>query len=423
MAEQSAIVQFPCAQVCGCPKCWKTADRPVRCTAHSEKKVVKPATPWSPSNHSAEDFVVVDSFTFVVLERYWNHLALYLIRLTATSDAYECRLLHRFPEGLTTVCLRLKLANGDVQHVILGMWLAITFVRLDVAEAALEVDHTTELPFGDLISFAWSNDGRHLFSMQQWTERALHVYSVEEKKWTKEPQADGGFAFELSRAPISCFSRTIYAHAHAPVPDGETTISPLFRFNLEQRKWEQVAAEVEMNSAASSWGPVASRLLTAQQKAEVAAVRERVLRKAADGEPFCTECGVECPNDEELGAHLAAHQQAGLPAACAICGLCFNDWKQRISHEHAFACSCGFKFSKLHHRLLHERKHKKGLKFKCSACEWLVETAELRNEHENRIHGIERHPDTRRSEEAVKIPKRRLSHLKEAERRPPLCCL
>ncbi|KAI6239395.1 hypothetical protein M3Y99_00572900 [Aphelenchoides fujianensis] len=235
MTEQSAIVQFPSAQVCGCPKCWKTADRPVRCDAHVQK---------NPSDHVAEDFVVVDSFTLVVLESYWNHLALYLIRFTATSDEYECRLLHRFPEGLTTVCIRLKLANGDVRHVILGMWLAITFTRLDLAEGALELDHTTELPFGDLISFAWSNDGRQLYSLQQWTERALHVYSVEQKKWTKEPQPEGGFAFELSRAPISCFSRTIYAHA--PVPDGETTISPLFRFNLGQRKWERVAAEVQL---------------------------------------------------------------------------------------------------------------------------------------------------------------------------------
>ncbi|KAI6239785.1 hypothetical protein M3Y99_00529600 [Aphelenchoides fujianensis] len=192
MAEQSPVVQFPSAQFTTPIRFSREArylyafsdekELLIVNLLRNECKVVKPDTPWSPSNHRAEDFLVVDLFTLVVLERYWNHLALYLIRFAADSDEYECRLLHRFPEGLTTVCIRLKLANGDVRHAILGMWLAITFVRLDVVEGALELDHTTELPFGDLISFSWSNDGRHSYTMQQWPERALHVYSVEEKK-------------------------------------------------------------------------------------------------------------------------------------------------------------------------------------------------------------------------------------------------
>ncbi|KAI6241056.1 hypothetical protein M3Y99_00377200 [Aphelenchoides fujianensis] len=88
-----------------------------------------------------------------------------------------------------------------------------------------------------------------------------------------------------------------------------------------------------MNAAMSSWNPAASRLLDGQQRAKVASVRARVIREATDGKPVCTTCGVECPNHEELSTHVAAHQQAGGAAVCAICGLCFEDWRKRMVHE------------------------------------------------------------------------------------------
>ncbi|KAI6239429.1 hypothetical protein M3Y99_00577000 [Aphelenchoides fujianensis] len=172
------IVQFPSAQACGCPTCWRRADRPTRCAAHTEKKwvlyesrlfmtsvrlsrdaryaytfgyeqellivdllrkrskVVKPDLLLGSFKHPVEDFLVVDPFTVVVLKSYRIRLELHLIRLTADSNAFDHRLLHRlllrFPDDPTI------LRDGGVRHAILGEGSTLTFVRLDVAERALE---------------------------------------------------------------------------------------------------------------------------------------------------------------------------------------------------------------------------------------------------------------------------------------------
>ncbi|KAI6241070.1 BAR domain-containing protein [Aphelenchoides fujianensis] len=187
--------------------------------------------------------------------------------------------------------------------------------------------------------------------------------------------------------------------------------------------------------------------------------------------PFCTTCGVECPNRQELEAHAAAHGQAGLPAVCAICGLRFEDCRKRNAHEHnlhsfqragadrekngavlvansqlaavenvgfligriqatvapagdrekmfrstgvqsAFACYvCGLRFLHVCHRRGHEVNHEKGAEFKCSVCQQLAMSAELRNAHEALAHACERPPGTRHWKEAVKIPRELHSEL------------
>ncbi|KAI6241133.1 hypothetical protein M3Y99_00385800 [Aphelenchoides fujianensis] len=234
-----------------------------------------------------------------------------------------------------------------------------------------------------------------------------------------------------------------------------------------------------MSDATSSWGPLAARLLNAEQKAEVAVVRGCVLREASSGKPSCKACGVECPNGEELDAHAAAHEQADGEFGCAICGLQFDAAKTRNVHEHTlhkfqrypaddqkngavsvskgqllllenvgflfgaiqaaaaasshpttkdayllatpaeilqkmeqstghkskFVCSgCGFRFPRLNNRIFHEKCHREGVAFQCSACEWLVISADLRNEHEGRVHALERPLQTLHWKEAVKIP-------------------
>ncbi|KAI6226552.1 hypothetical protein M3Y99_01279800 [Aphelenchoides fujianensis] len=110
----------------------------------------------------------MDPFTLVVLmERHWDQLSLYLIRLAADSKEYKPRLLHSFSNGLTTVGLRLAVGSGEERRAILARTNAlyargdtITFVRLNVAEAWAEVEHTTAVPFHDPRAFQWSNDGR-----------------------------------------------------------------------------------------------------------------------------------------------------------------------------------------------------------------------------------------------------------------------
>ncbi|KAI6239411.1 hypothetical protein M3Y99_00574700 [Aphelenchoides fujianensis] len=223
------IVQFLSAQACGCPTCWRRADRPTRCAAHAEKKwvfyesrlfmtsvrlsrdgryaytfgyaqellivdllrkrskVVKPDLLLGSFKHPVEDFLVVDSFTVVVLKSYRIQLELHLIRLAADSDAFEHRLVHRlllrFSDDPTI------LDGGEVRHAILGEGSTLTFVRLDVAAEALE---------------------------------AIPSYSC--------------------RSPHAFYG-------HAVVPSGETNRanSPLFRFDPERRKWEEVAARVPRN--------------------------------------------------------------------------------------------------------------------------------------------------------------------------------
>ncbi|KAI6226536.1 hypothetical protein M3Y99_01277700 [Aphelenchoides fujianensis] len=227
----------------------------------------------------------------------------------------------------------------------------------------------------------------------------------------------------------------------------------------------------------SAWDDAAFYSLPAEQRAKAAAVRGRVLREVASGKLFCTTCGVECPNRQELEAHGAAHGQAGLPAVCAICGLRFEDCKKRNVHEHnlhnfhrsgadrekngavsvakgqlaavenvgflfgsiqataapssscsfstaatareieekmfrstgvqsAFACYvCHLRFLHVCHRRGHEVNHEKGAEFKCSVCQQLAMSAELRNGHEALAHACERPPGTRHWKEAVRIPK------------------
>ncbi|KAI6239834.1 hypothetical protein M3Y99_00535300 [Aphelenchoides fujianensis] len=200
-----------------------------------------------------------------------------------------------------------------------------------------------------------------------------------------------------------------------------------------------------MSDAASLWGPLANRLLSARQKAEVAVVRGRVLREVASGKSFCTTCGVECPNDEELGAHKAAHKQASAEFGCAICGVRFDTAKTRNIHEHTLhkfqrypaddqmngAVSVsngqlqllenvGFLFGALQStaqpsshaatkdaftppsaaQILQKMEQSTGHK---SAR--LSLTAEDRNEHEQGSHDLERSLETRYRKEAVKIPK------------------
>ncbi|KAI6218680.1 hypothetical protein M3Y99_01693300 [Aphelenchoides fujianensis] len=106
---------------------------------------------------------------------------------------------------MTTVGLRLSLGNGEERREILGRATAfyprgdtITFVRLNVAEVWAEVEHTTDVPFFGPRAFQWSNDGREVCAFEVSHPRKLHVYSLEQKKWTEEAMAEGSPAAQVN---------------------------------------------------------------------------------------------------------------------------------------------------------------------------------------------------------------------------------
>ncbi|KAI6239786.1 hypothetical protein M3Y99_00529700 [Aphelenchoides fujianensis] len=158
-----------------------------------------------------------------------------------------------------------------------------------------------------------------------------------------------------------------------------------------------------MSEIGPSWGPLASWLLNAEQTAEVA-------------EPFCTACGVECANHEELAAHTAAHEQPGLPAVCSICGLRFEDWKTRNAHERTFHEFDRYCADREKNRIvcisLTQLSKAENVGFLFGALQSTAEPySEARNAHERDEHGVDRPPKSRRGKPAVKIPKELHSEL------------
>ncbi|KAI6234271.1 hypothetical protein M3Y99_00823400 [Aphelenchoides fujianensis] len=117
------------------------------------------------------------------------------------------RLLHRFQRP-TSVCLALD--NGG--RVVLGKTRTIAVLRLDVAEAAVKVEQTTQFPFGYFVCLAWSGDGRQLYAMDANYLKEVHVYPLEEREWDVEMVSGNGLDLSTIQ-PLSCSSsHTFYAH-------------------------------------------------------------------------------------------------------------------------------------------------------------------------------------------------------------------
>ncbi|KAI6239809.1 hypothetical protein M3Y99_00532600 [Aphelenchoides fujianensis] len=143
------------------------------------------------------------------------------------------RLLHRFSDDPGAVCIRLDVGGEHARYAMLGDRETITFVRLNVAEATLEVDHTTELPTLHPRSFSWSDDGREMYVMETDRPKELLVYSFEQKEWTTEPLPEGGPDVEV--IPLQACPSTHTFYGRVFVPDNVITIFDfrLLRFDRE----------------------------------------------------------------------------------------------------------------------------------------------------------------------------------------------
>ncbi|KAI6238277.1 hypothetical protein M3Y99_00706200 [Aphelenchoides fujianensis] len=179
----------------------------LRCPNHTTNNaLLKPSAQWCDPGWT-EDVAVVDANTLSVLTvppgRTDNEF--YLIRFGRNTDEYEPRLLHHF-DYRTNVALLSDVGERDVRNLLHAWSDTITFVRLNVTEAAVEVKQTTQSP--------------------------------------------GGFSGGPSAQVCWPFLSTHTFYGREFVPNGEVppTNSPLFRFDLKQRNFLEECVQLTLAS-------------------------------------------------------------------------------------------------------------------------------------------------------------------------------
>ncbi|KAI6233166.1 hypothetical protein M3Y99_00942400 [Aphelenchoides fujianensis] len=289
MAERPPIAQFPSAQLCGCSKCWKNLRRRrldptrghsekafvyeghdltngIRCSAHgrymyafterSELLIVDlrrntylvlgGQEHWIRTARQYE-FVVVTLVSILVRTSSWqNSDELHLIGLHVARGNYERILLHRREVGPNFTAFVLAEIIGqqvDVTQASLhdrAPATSLVFFRLDIDEprAFVQRELAHDEPQRAFHCIQMSNDGRQLYAIDGQTRNFLYVYSLDERKWTKETLDVGAFGDETFEVGSSSFSYELMLCTRKRRRNIERWST--FRLDIETKTWSEL---------------------------------------------------------------------------------------------------------------------------------------------------------------------------------------
>ncbi|KAI6238788.1 hypothetical protein M3Y99_00660900 [Aphelenchoides fujianensis] len=216
----------------------------------SMQKVLKPAVEWG---GSLEDFVVVNPnaiFLLVSGRRCVRgalgcYKALYRLRFSDDGDVYECTLVSHTGESLswTIVFSQITGRQVDVKQAVLGSRGDLAFYHVDVDEPrAIEQSGDIELPENTRFVGRLSENGRKFYAMGE-DPKVLHVYWLNEKAWTEAVLNTD--AMQSNFVIDKCFwtANTLYAKVDPKEHSPKDFL--LFRCDLKQKRWEEMAVDAE----------------------------------------------------------------------------------------------------------------------------------------------------------------------------------